>query len=180
MKLVLFCDKNLLNLSRINDSIQEQHLFFTDEEVEVEDSSILDKAYVCVKGGVSSLKSWLSASPNHFYITKHADTLTDGLEKGLLRRISSEEFEVCSLCIKDRKQEIQDFKNWESSPNYNKLRVFDPFVGCGAFALAACEAGNMELTHAIDIVKSATDTLRCVYQREKWKTRPLLFIIQEK
>ena len=87
---------------------------------------------------------------------------------------------MCSLCIKDRKQEIQGFRNWESGPNYNKLRVFDPFAGCGAFALAACEAGNMELTHAIDIVKSATDTLRCVYQREKWKTRPLLFIIQEK
>lgn len=138
---------------------KERHYFMTDEVVKLTSAEIVRKCIVIHKGQLHSkeFKTWITSSPNHFYITMYCAS-REVASKASLSKLDLARFTFCGKCTNASGEQSRRFGKF--SKEVPPLRLFDPFAGVGAFALAMCQAGSMELTHAIELSTSAAETLR--------------------
>jgi len=122
-------------------------------------SDLVGICFVVVSSSLPEIEEWKATSPLHFYINYRfpsLDVLTWN-ERTIMR---PEDLDICKRCLKP------NIKNFHKLKDFVKdgppLRVFDPFAGVGAFALAMEELGCFKFTHAIEISPSAARTLKCV------------------
>lgn len=120
---------------------------------------LINVCYVVVKGDMPDQDAWLAMSPRHFYVKYRFNSLNE-MDWGRRRRMRWDDLPVCCICMK------QDLKTMNGMKTFLEreapLRVFDPFGGTGAFALAMEEGGCFKLTHAVEISPSAAKTLQQV------------------
>lgn len=120
---------------------------------------LIGVCYVVVKRDMPELDAWLAMSPKRFYVKYRFDSLSN-VSWNDKRRMHWDDLPICPMCTR------QDFKKFEGMKTFLEreapLRVFDPFGGTGAFALAMEEVGCFKLTHAVEITPSAAKTLKSV------------------
>ncbi|KAG9313921.1 S-adenosyl-L-methionine-dependent methyltransferase [Chiua virens] len=135
----------------------ERHLFYTNDEMTTPVEALLGVCFVVVKGEMPDLDQWLSMSPHHFYLKYRFPSL--GVRSwNDKHRMRWDDLFACPMCMKKELKKFHGMKKFlrEEKP----LRVFDPFAGTGAFAMALEEVGCFKLTHAAEISPSAAKTLR--------------------
>ncbi|KAF8559884.1 S-adenosyl-L-methionine-dependent methyltransferase [Imleria badia] len=135
----------------------ERHLFHTNDKMTIGIDELIGVCYVVVKGDMPNQDAWLAMSPYHFYVKYHFSSLME-MDWDRRRRMRWHDLPVCRMCMKQDLKKMNGMKAFLETEE--PLRVFDPFGGTGAFALAMEEVGCFKLTHAVEISPSAAKTLR--------------------
>lgn len=140
----------------------QQHLFYTDDEKWFVISDLVGMCYVVVAGSMPELDDWMMMSPHHFYVKYKFPSLNVASWSDR-HRIRPKDLDICGRCMQKNLDDFRELKTFLQSSQ--KLRLFDPFAGVGAFPLAMENIGCFKLTHAVEISPSAARTLKYVVFR---------------
>jgi hypothetical protein len=147
---------------RRSDSAVQHRILLTDEVASASTKSVLGKVFILHEDELSELKhADRGLPPDIFYISHFVNIDWRNEEKPLdedrafaISQAEVESWRVCG-CWTQRADELARDHAF-SRP----LRALDPFAGCGAFALGLEQAGVLNLTHAVEIDRSAARTLK--------------------
>jgi len=117
-------------------------VFLTDEEEAVPLTALLRACYVAQPGAVPDLATWLEWR-DHFFARLRFATLTP-LHWDERHELGTEDLTVCGACAGDKMEDYAQMMDFRDAAGARPLRIFDPFAGVGAFALAFEELGGHE------------------------------------
>ncbi|KAI0348187.1 S-adenosyl-L-methionine-dependent methyltransferase [Trametopsis cervina] len=164
------CNITLRVLSSLNEILgkasntdvikNEQELVLTDEIVVISAVKLIRPCTVKAEhafGSPHDIHTYLLTSPYHFLVRFHCQKPDNHHWQ---QRQTLEEANIilttCQICFKGAKSDEALQEAFKKNP---PLRAFDPFGGCGAFALSMQDTGVLKLTHAVEISPSAASTL---------------------
>jgi DNA (cytosine-5)-methyltransferase 1 len=102
--------------------------------------------------------AWLNASPDHFYVRYEFPSARNASwDDCALLTASGVQF--CSKCLDEQEAYLNGFSG---------LRALDIFAGAGGLSLAMQDAGSVKVTHAIEILPSACQTIKYVAHYTAW------------
>ncbi|OCH84951.1 S-adenosyl-L-methionine-dependent methyltransferase, partial [Obba rivulosa] len=137
----------------------ERHLFLTDIKLQVPVERIVQRCFVVQPETRQDLRSWLDASPYHFFVRyKFADLKPGSWAKKT--KLSSNKVTGCKQCMVENEGAIAEESEFLSASRRRPLRALDLFGGVGAFGLGIESSGSTKVTHAIEISPSAARTLK--------------------
>ncbi|CAL1693859.1 unnamed protein product [Somion occarium] len=143
------------------DIIRDEHLFFTDLEMDVPMDSIVKQCRVLHVNSYSksALTAFLGLSPYHFYVQYSFPHLNiqkwrDG------RKLEVDEVLICPICYAQDQKWERDMQEFMAAQRRRPLRALDIFAGVGAFSFAMEAIAGVKTTHAVEISPSAAKTLQ--------------------
>jgi len=129
----------------------------TNQVTDISFSAIIQKSYVLVLKKIGSLRAWIKASSQHFFLQYSFPTLYKS-QWSQREILDSSEVHACLSCLTHRKKILL---SGVQQATQSQLRALDIFAGTGAFSLGIMAAGApVKLTHAIEISPSAAKSLR--------------------
>src|ERR1700722_7924237 len=135
----------------------QRHLFMTDEVATLNVEDLISVCYVWPFEGMKAgdLSTWLSLSPDHFYIKFKFPHLVPHSwdEKQALGTLR-----LCKICSTAKMAWRASMEDFLAEKQQSPLRTLDLFAGSGAFGFAMEETGCIKVTHAIEISPSAAET----------------------
>jgi DNA (cytosine-5)-methyltransferase 1 len=124
---------------------------------------LIDLIRVCFvfpKESIVDLPEWLSMSPDHFYISSEFPKLkVDSWDDR--RLLSYNNLGVCALCVQEKLNDLDKFREFTAYAKEHPLPVLDLFGGVGAFSHGLAEgSGCLTLASTVEISPSAAKTTK--------------------
>lgn len=144
----------------------KRHLYLTDEKAKIPATDLLDIIYApCVQSFQApdtTLEDWLNFSYRHFYL-RYVFPKLQVKSWRERRKLNWKELHVCTPCCRERLRGRKQLKEFLRDMKNQPLPTLDLFGGAGAFSRGLREgSGCLKVTHAIEIVPSASKTFRQV------------------
>ncbi|KAF8899291.1 S-adenosyl-L-methionine-dependent methyltransferase [Infundibulicybe gibba] len=144
----------------INSVKDERHVFLTEERVTILLDDLIRVCFVFPKGYITDLPTWITLSPDNFYIQYTFPTVKP-VRWSEKRPLDGSNLAICAYCCQERLDFGRKTEDFVAYHRDHGLRALDLFGGVGAFSHGLSEgSGCMHVTHSIEVSPSAARTFK--------------------